>query len=162
MPALEFIKMQGCGNDYIYLIATRRRPADPAALSRRVSDRHFGIGGDGLIMLTPSARAHIAMEMYNADGSRGDMCGNGIRCLARLAHESGLVLANPMTVETDAGLKTVELKIESGRVTGATVDMGEPILDGPLIPVAAGGRRTRRAHHGGLDGKLALRRLRQG
>ena len=140
MVKLEFTKMHGCGNDYIYIVATHARPADPAALSVRLSDRHFGIGGDGLIMLAPSHAADIRMEMYNADGSRGDMCGNGIRCVARLAHERGLVRANPMIVETDAGLKTVELKLEGGRVVAATVDMGEPILEGRDIPVNASGR----------------------
>jgi diaminopimelate epimerase len=140
MATLEFTKMQGCGNDYIYVVAMRARPADPSALSVRLSDRHFGIGADGLIMLAPSHKADIAMEMYNADGSRGDMCGNGIRCLARLAYERGLVRANPMVVETDAGLKTVELQLEGRRVIGATVDMGEPILDGRDIPVNADGR----------------------
>ncbi len=103
MATLEFTKMHGCGNDYIYVVAMRARPADPSALSVKLSDRHFGVGGDGLIMLAPSRKADIRMEMYNADGSRGDMCGNGIRCLARLAFERGLVRANPMVVETDAG-----------------------------------------------------------
>jgi diaminopimelate epimerase len=118
----------------------RARPADPSALSVRVSDRHFGIGGDGLIMLAPSDRADIRMEMYNADGSRGDMCGNGIRCLARLAFERGIVRANPMVVETDAGLKSVKLQLQNGIVVSATVDMGEPILEGRDIPVNATGR----------------------
>jgi diaminopimelate epimerase len=140
MATLEFTKMHGCGNDYVYVVATRARPADPSALAIRLSDRHFGIGGDGLIMLAPSNTADIRMEMYNADGSRGDMCGNGIRCLARLAFERGIVRANPMVVETDAGLKTVELRMEKGRVVGATVDMGAPILEGRDIPVNATGR----------------------
>ena len=140
MATLEFTKMQGCGNDYVYIVALRARPADPSALSVKLSDRHFGVGGDGLIMLAPSSNADIRMEMYNADGSRGSMCGNGIRCLARLAFERGLVRANPMVVETDAGLKTVELRLKDRRVVGATVDMGEPILEGRDIPVDAVGR----------------------
>ena len=140
MARLEFTKMHGCGNDYIYLVALHARPADPSALSVKLSDRHFGIGSDGLIMLAPSSNADIRMEMYNADGSRSAMCGNGIRCLARLAFERGLVRANPMVVETDAGLKTVELRLEHRRVVGATVDMGEPILEGRDIPVDAVGR----------------------
>ncbi len=140
MAKLEFTKMQGCGNDYIYLLAFHARPADPSALSIKLSDRHFGIGSDGLIMLAPSSNADIRMEMYNADGSRGAMCGNGIRCLARFAFERGLVRANPMVVETDAGLKTVELRLEHRRVVGSTVDMGEPILEGRDIPVDAVGR----------------------
>ncbi len=140
MATLEFTKMHGCGNDYIYIVALRARPADPSALSVKLSDRHFGVGGDGLIMLAPSGNADIRMEMYNADGSRGSMCGNGIRCLARLAFERGLVRANPMVVETDAGLKSVELRLEGRRVVGATVDMGEPILEGRDISVDAVGR----------------------
>jgi diaminopimelate epimerase len=140
MATLEFTKMHGCGNDYIYLVAFHARPADPSALSVKLSDRHFGVGSDGLIMLAPSSNADIRMEMYNADGSRSAMCGNGIRCLARLAFERGLVRANPMVVETDAGLKTVELRLEHRRVVGATVDMGEPILEGRDIPVDAVGR----------------------
>ncbi|MGO9603787.1 MAG: diaminopimelate epimerase [Candidatus Binataceae bacterium] len=140
MASLEFTKMHGCGNDYIYVVALKARPADPRALAKRLSDRHFGIGGDGLIMLAPSRAADVRMEMYNADGSRGDMCGNGIRCVARLAYERGIVRKNPLIVETDAGLKTIQLQITDGHVTGATVDMGEPILDGRQIPVAADGR----------------------
>ncbi len=140
MATLEFVKMQGCGNDYIYVVADRIRPADPAALSRRLSERHFGVGGDGLILLAPSRKADLRMEMYNADGSRGDMCGNGIRCLARLAYERGIARRNPLVIETDAGLKSVELRIERGAVIGAIVDMGEPILEGRQIPADADGR----------------------
>src|SRR5258708_2336794 len=130
MATLEFTKMHGCGNDYIYTVAMRARPADPSALSIKLSDRHFGIGADGLIMLAPSNSADIRMEMYNADGSRGDMCGNGIRCLARLAFERGLVRRNPMVVETDAGLKTVSLKLAGRQGGSAPVAMAEPILEG--------------------------------
>ncbi len=140
MAKLEFVKMHGCGNDYIYVVADKIRPADPAALSVRLSDRHFGIGGDGLIMLAPSAQADLRMEMYNADGSRGEMCGNGIRCLARLAYESGIARKNPIEVETDCGTKTVALTFSNGHVDGATVDMGEPILEGREIPVDASGK----------------------
>ena len=143
MAKLGFTKMHGCGNDYIYVIADRVRPADPAALSRRLSDRRFGIGGDGLIMLAPSKSADVRMEMYNADGSRGEMCGNGIRCVARLHYERAARPRNPqnqIVVETDCGLKSVALKLDGGRVSEATVDMGEPILEGREIPVAADGR----------------------
>jgi diaminopimelate epimerase len=140
MARLKFVKMHGCGNDYIYVVADRARPADPAALARRLSDRHFGVGGDGLIMLAPSKSADVRMEMYNADGSRGDMCGNGIRCVARLHHERSAHPHNPLLIETDAGLKSVALRLEGGRVAAATVDMGEPILEGREIPVAADGR----------------------
>jgi diaminopimelate epimerase len=140
MAKFEFVKMQGCGNDYVYVVATKTRPADPGKLSEKISDRRFGIGGDGLIMLTPSTQADIKMEMYNADGSRGEMCGNGIRCLARLAYESGIAHKNPIEVETDCGIKSVALTFSGGKVDGATVDMGEPILEGREIPVDADGR----------------------
>src|ERR1700736_5421809 len=133
---LEFIKMQGCGNDYVYLVANKLRPADPGKLSIKLSDRRFGIGGDGLIMLAPSTQADIRMEMYNADGSRGEMCGNGIRCLARLAYESGIARKNPIEVETDCGIKSVALTFSNSKVDGATVDMGDPILEPREIPIA--------------------------
>ena len=139
MRKLPFVKMQGCGNDYIYVVADRLRPADPAALAMRLADRRFGIGGDGLIMLCPSSAADVRMEMYNADGSRGEMCGNGIRCVARLYHETWPGRKNPIAVETDCGIKTITLKVD-GRNVAATVDMGEPVLDGRAIPVAHDGR----------------------
>jgi diaminopimelate epimerase len=140
MPKLPFVKMHGCGNDYIYIVADRWRPSDPAALARRLSDRRFGIGGDGLIMLCPSDDADVRMEMYNADGSRGEMCGNGIRCVARLCYEVAGSGKNPIAVDTDCGIKTITLRLDSGRPVAATVDMGEPILDGREIPVAHDGR----------------------
>ena len=140
MPTLRFTKMHGCGNDYIYVVATETRPAQPAKLAQRLSDRRFGVGGDGLIMLCPSAQADIRMEMYNADGSRAEMCGNGIRCLARLAYERGVARRNPLTVETDCGVKTIWLKLEGGAVAATTVDMGAPILEGREIPALADGR----------------------
>jgi diaminopimelate epimerase len=139
MRKLPFVKMHGCGNDYIYIVADRIRPADPAALARRISDRRFGIGGDGLIMLCPAKDADVRMEMYNADGSRGEMCGNGIRCLARLHYETTGQRKNPIAIATDCGIKTVALTVD-GRAVAATVDMGEPILDGREIPVEHDGR----------------------
>src|SRR5690242_11484867 len=140
MARLEFTKMHGCGNDYVYVVAVKSRPADPAALSVKVSDRRFGVGGDGLILLCPSHSADARMEMYNADGSRAEMCGNGIRCLARLAWESGVARRNPIRIETDCGIKTVWLKLENDRPVAATVDMGAPILEGREIPAGADGR----------------------
>jgi diaminopimelate epimerase len=136
MRKLAFTKMHGCGNDYIYIVADRMRPADPGALAQRLSDRRFGIGGDGLIMLCRSKTADVGMEMYNADGSRGEMCGNGIRCVARLHYELAGARNNPLVVDTDCGPKTIALKLDAaGRVAAATVDMGTPILDGREIPV---------------------------
>ncbi len=140
MPKLPFVKMHGCGNDYIYVVANEVRPLDPGSLSKRLSDRRFGIGGDGLIMLCPTAKADVRMEMYNADGSRGEMCGNGIRCVARLYHEISGGRKNPVAVETDCGIKTVALAVESGGAIAATVDMGEPILEGREIPAQHDGR----------------------
>ena len=140
MRKLQFVKMHGCGNDYIYVVADRIRPADPGALSKRLSDRRFGIGGDGLIMLCPSKSADVRMEMYNADGSRGEMCGNGIRCVAQLHYEISGGRKNPIAVDTDCGVKTITLKVEGGRPVAATVDMGEPILEGREIPADHDGR----------------------
>lgn len=140
MPKLPFVKMHGCGNDYIYVVANEVRPADPGSLSKRLSDRRFGIGGDGLIMLCPTAKADVRMEMYNADGSRGEMCGNGIRCVAGLYHEISGGRKNPVAVETDCGIKTVALAVEEGGSIAATVDMGEPILEGREIPAQHDGR----------------------
>lgn len=140
MGRLPFTKMHGIGNDYIYVDAFAHRVKDPAALARRLSPRRTGVGADGLILMAPSQTADCRMEMYNADGSRGDMCGNGIRCVAKYAYEHGLARANPMRIETDAGIKSIALHLEDGRVAAATVDMGTPILDAPRIPVAAEGR----------------------
>ena len=140
MRKLAFTKMHGCGNDYVYVIADRVHPADPGALAQRLSDRRFGIGGDGLILLCPSASADVRMEMYNADGSRGEMCGNGIRCVARLHFEVSGGRKNPIVVDTDCGPKSIALKLEAGRAVGATVDMGAPILEGREIPAAHDGR----------------------
>src|SRR5271155_3331654 len=140
MPKLDFVKMHGCGNDYIYVIADRMRPANPSALVRRLSERRFGVGGDGLILLCPSRSADVRMEMYNADGSRGEMCGNGIRCVARLQYGIEGGQRNPIVVDTDCGMKTISLIVEDLRPIAATVDMGEPILEGREIPVRADGR----------------------
>ena len=140
MATLRFTKMHGIGNDYVYVDAFDASVPDPPALARRVSPRRTAIGSDGLILIRRSEVADCRMEMYNADGSRGEMCGNGIRCVAKYAFEHGLTRANPMRIETDAGVKLLDLELSSGRVARVTVDMGAPILDGPRIPVAAEGR----------------------
>ncbi len=140
---LRFTKMHGLGNDYVYVDAFAQTVPDPAAVARRVSPRRTGIGSDGLILICPPSRADIAdcrMEMYNADGSRAQMCGNGIRCVGKYAYEHGLARRNPLRIETDGGVKDLQLHVRGGRVEQITVDMGEPILDGPRIPVAAEGR----------------------
>jgi diaminopimelate epimerase len=140
MATLPFVKMHGIGNDYVYVDCFAHRVADPAALARRVSPRRTGIGSDGLILICPSTIADCRMEMYNADGTRGEMCGNGIRCVGKYVAERGLSRANPLRVETDAGVKVLHLESRNGTVERVTVDMGAPILDGPRIPVAAEGR----------------------
>jgi len=133
---VRFTKMHGLGNDYVYVNCFEEQVDEPAAVARAISDRHFGVGGDGLILILPSDEADVRMRMFNADGSEGQMCGNGIRCLAKYAFEHGLAEANPMRVETAAGVKTIDLDVdEAGKVTAATVDMGEPILDPSRIPV---------------------------
>jgi len=132
---MRFTKMHGIGNDYVYVDCFAESVADPAGLSRRISDRHFGVGGDGLILILPSGQADVRMRIFNADGSEAEMCGNGIRCLAKYVHDRGLAEANPLRVETAAGTKTIELELDAaGKVAAATVDMGEPILPAAEVP----------------------------
>jgi diaminopimelate epimerase len=135
---LAFTKMHGCGNDYIFLDALAGKVPGPRllpALAQRLSDRHRGIGGDGLVVLAPSRRADLRMAMFNADGSASEMCGNAIRCLAKLAYERGHVRSTAITVETGAGVLTVELLRRGRRVTGASVAMGRPRLTPEEVPV---------------------------
>jgi len=139
---IPFTKMHGAGNDYVYVNGFEVKIADPAAVVRAVSPRRKGIGADGLILIQPSSVAAVRMEMYNADGSRGEMCGNGIRCVGKYAYEHGLSRDNPMRVETDAGVKTLELDVEGGTVRTVNVDMGEPILEPARIPVRFDARRV--------------------
>jgi diaminopimelate epimerase len=131
--------MHGIGNDYVYVDCFSQSVADPVGLSRRVSPRRTGVGADGLILICPSTAADCRMEMYNADGSRGEMCGNGIRCVGKYVYDHGLVRRDSLQIETDAGIKQLRLHAVGGRVATVTVDMGTPILDGPRIPVAATG-----------------------
>jgi diaminopimelate epimerase len=132
---MRFTKMHGAGNDYIYVdCITNPPPRDPAGLSRRISDRHFGVGSDGLILICPSERADVRMRMFNADGSEAEMCGNGVRCVAKYVHDHGLVRKPRLTVETGRGVLTLDLEIHEGRVRQVTVDMGEPILHAERIP----------------------------
>ncbi len=135
MGRLRFTKMHGLGNDYVYVDCFCQPKPDGSALARVVSPRRTGIGSDGVILILPSATADCRMEMYNADGSRGEMCGNGIRCVGKYVYERGLSKNNPLRVETDAGVKTLYLSVQNGRVGSVTVDMGEPILDAHAIPV---------------------------
>lgn len=125
---LRFTKMEGLGNDYVYIDCLQYTPEDLPSLAIRVSDRHFGIGGDGLICICPSEKADVRMRMFNADGSEGEMCGNGVRCVGKFVYDKGLVKKNPLTVETLGGIKVLELTVENDQVTAVTVDMGEPVL----------------------------------
>jgi len=139
MSRIAFTKMHGIGNDYVYVDCTERTLDEPAEIARRISPRRTGIGSDGLILIAASTVADCRMEMYNADGSRGEMCGNGIRCVGKFVFDRGIVRKDSLTVETDAGIKTLLLHREGDRVQSVTVDMGPPILDGRRIPVDADG-----------------------
>jgi diaminopimelate epimerase len=132
---MRFTKMHGIGNDYIY-VATfdQRPPAEPARLARAVSDRHFGIGGDGLILIMPSERADARMRMFNADGSEGEMCGNGIRCVAKYLYDHGIVRKDRVTIETGRGVLALDLEVSQGRVERVRVEMGAPILESAQVP----------------------------
>lgn len=132
--AMRFTKMHGLGNDYIYVNAFEERVSDAAALSRAMSDRHLGVGADGLILILPSRNADVRMEMYNADGSRAQMCGNGIRCVAKYAVEHRLAEGPELRIETDAGVKRAVCEMEGDRVERVRVDMGRPSLRAVDLP----------------------------
>src|SRR3954468_15201913 len=132
---MRFTKMHGIGNDYVYVNGFAETVADPNAVARKVADRHTGIGGAGLILILPSDKADVRMRMFNVDGSEGEMCGNGVRCVAKYAFDHGLTKSNPMTVETGRGVLTLALVTRGGKVEQVTVNMDQPILDLPSIPV---------------------------
>ena len=132
---MRFTKMQGIGNDYVYVNGAKEHIEDPSALAVKISDRHFGVGSDGLILINPSDCADFEMEMYNADGSRGKMCGNGIRCVGKYVYDHGMTDKTTITVETLAGIKTLELYPENGKVQSVRVNMGRPVFAPEQIPV---------------------------
>ena len=134
---MKFTKMHGLGNDYVYVNCFEEKIDNPPAVARFVSDRHFGIGSDGLIMINPSKVADFEMEMYNADGSRGEMCGNGIRCVAKYVYDYGLTDKTQISVETLGGIKYLDLTVEDGKVALVKVDMGKPELKAELIPIVS-------------------------
>lgn len=137
---MRFTKMHGIGNDYVYVNCfAEPLPRDPAALSRAVSDRHTGIGSDGLILICPSTQADARMSMYNADGSESEMCGNGIRCVAKYLYDHAVVRKPELTIETGRGVLTLELQVQDGTVRQVRVDMGEPILESARIPTTLPG-----------------------
>lgn len=132
---MKFTKMHGLGNDYVYVNCLKEKLKNPPAVARFVSDRHFGIGSDGLILINPSRKADFEMEMYNADGSRGEMCGNGIRCVAKYVYDYGLTDKTHISVETLAGIKNLDLMLADGKAVLVKVDMGRPELEAEKIPV---------------------------
>ena len=134
---MKFTKMQGIGNDYVYVDCTQKAISDPEAVARRISDRHFGIGSDGLVLILPGDRADFRMRMYNADGSEAEMCGNASRCVARYVYERGLTDKTEISLETGAGIRTLRLNLQDGKVASVQVDMGVPELRPERIPVDA-------------------------
>lgn len=134
MDRLKFTKMHGAGNDYIYINCFEETVKDPEKLAIKVSDRHFGIGSDGLILISPSDKADFKMNIYNADGSEGMMCGNGIRCVSKYVYDNGMTDKDEISVETRSGIKLIKMNVENGKVVSARVNMGEPILQADKIP----------------------------
>ena len=134
---MKFTKMQGIGNDYVYVNCFEETVKDPAAVARYVSDRHFGIGSDGLILIKPSDIADCEMDMYNLDGSQGAMCGNGIRCVAKYVYDYGIVKNENISVSTKSGIKYLDLTVRDGKVALVRVNMGSPVLTASQIPVVS-------------------------
>lgn len=133
---IPFTKMHGCGNDYIYINCLEYEIENPEVLSRTISNRHFGVGGDGIVLICPSEVADVKMRMFNIDGSEGKMCGNAIRCVAKYVYDNDIIQKEILKIETLSGIKIIELHIESGVMQAATVDMGQAILNPTSIPIA--------------------------
>src|SRR5262245_8211737 len=137
---MRFTKMHGLGNDYIYLDCFRNPPPrNPAELSKVISDRHFGVGSDGLILIAPSERADARMRMFNADGSESEMCGNGVRCVAKFVYDHSIAVKPSLKIETGRGVLDLDLTVKDGKVRSVRVDMGEPILEAVKIPTTLPG-----------------------
>lgn len=132
---MKFTKMHGIGNDYVYINAFEEEVTAPEQLAVAISDRHFGVGGDGLVLIMPSKIADAKMRMFNSDGSEAEMCGNAIRCVGKYLYDHRIVTKETLTIETLAGIKLLNLEIKNGLVNAVKVDMGEPILQSDLIPV---------------------------
>ena len=132
---MKFTKMHGIGNDYVYVNCFEEEVKDPSKTAKFVSDRHFGIGSDGLILIKPSTIADCEMDMYNMDGSQGAMCGNGIRCVAKYVYDHGIVPKTHLRIATKSGIKELDLTVENGKVSLVKVNMGSPILQASQIPV---------------------------
>ena len=134
---MKFTKMQGLGNDYIYVNCLEETVPNPSGLAVKLSDRHFGVGADGLILIKPSKKADFEMDMYNADGSRGKMCGNGIRCVAKYVYDKGLTDKTSISIDTQSGVKYLDLTVENGKAVLVKVNMGSPSLLAEQVPVIA-------------------------
>lgn len=139
---MKFTKMQGCGNDYIYVYCENRQIRNPSLLARRISDRHYGVGADGLILIFPSEKADFRMEMYNADGSRGKMCGNGIRCLGQYVYEYGKTKKKELEIETDSGIRKLWLYPDTQNEWKVRVCMGKPVIRSVNYMISIMGRKT--------------------
>ena len=135
---MKFTKMHGIGNDYIYVNCLREGIDNPSSVARLVSDRHYGVGSDGLVLILPSLKADFRMRMFNSDGSESEMCGNGIRCVGKYVFDNGLTTKRTVSIETLAGIKILELDVKDGKVAFVRVDMGEPVLKPADIPVISG------------------------
>ena len=141
--SIRFTKMQGAGNDYVYVDCFAAPvPDDLPELARRISDRHFGVGGDGLILIRPSKIADARMQMFNADGSQAEMCGNGIRCVAKYVYDHGLVRKPSLDIETACGVLALELEVHGGSTSSVRVDMGAPVLEAERIPTTFSGEQV--------------------
>ncbi|GFH63264.1 MAG: diaminopimelate epimerase [Candidatus Desulfovibrio kirbyi] len=136
MKKLHFTKMQGTGNDYVYVNGFEEHASNPSELAQKISNRHFGVGSDGLVLVLPSTIADVRMRMFNADGSEAQMCGNAARCVGKYAYDHGIVTKDVLQLETAAGIKTMRLLFGDGQVCGASVDMGLPELQPEKIPLA--------------------------
>jgi diaminopimelate epimerase len=134
---MRFTKMQGIGNDYVYVNCFQETVENPGETAKKVSDRHFGIGSDGLILIKPSDKADFEMDMYNSDGSQGAMCGNGIRCVAKYVYDYGLTDKTSISIDTKSGIKYLELTVEDGKAKLVKVNMGSPELIAKRIPVVS-------------------------
>jgi diaminopimelate epimerase len=134
---MKFTKLHGLGNDYLFVDGFAENVSDPSRIAAKISDRHFGVGADGMILALPSDKADLRMRMFNADGLEGEMCGNGLRCLAKFAYDRGLARKNPMAIETGRGVLRLDLRIRDQKVTEVTANLSTPILDFREIPVNA-------------------------
>ena len=148
---MRFAKMQGLGNDYIYVNLFEETVENPSAIAAKLSDRHFGVGADGLVLIGPSNLADFRMEMYNQDGSRGAMCGNASRCVAKYVYERGLTDKTALLLETDAGVRELRLSVQNGIVTSVCVDMGASVFDCARIPCLVGGGEALRVPVKAMD-----------